>query len=231
MKKIAIIKCGDTREAIKKELGDFEDWIMQATNLPTNLFSVYNLPKGDVLRHPDEFIGGIVTGSDAMVTDNTKWMKQLKDWLVTARYSNLPVLGICFGHQIMAEALGGKVETNTSGESIGAVEVEFTNTAKTDPLFKGLGDSLETFAVHGQHVTMLPVGSEILARGKKAPIQAFKVGKMYGVQFHPEFNGGIMKMYAENSNVENPQKIKTKIRFEYRNQKVISNFIDICAKF
>jgi GMP synthase (glutamine-hydrolysing) len=231
MKKIVIIKCGDTREAIKNELGDFEDWIIQSTNLPANMFAVYNLPKGDLLRHPDEFIGGIITGSDAMVTDNSKWMKQLKDWIVTARYSNLPVLGICFGHQIMAEALGGKVTTNTAGESLGAIEVEFTTSAKTDSLFKGLGDSLETFAVHGQHVTMLPVGSEILARGKKAPIQAFKVGKMYGVQFHPEFNGGIMKLYADESGIKNHQKIKTKIRFEYRNQKVISNFIDICVKF
>lgn len=231
MKKIAIIKCGETYPTTKAEFGDFEDWIIKATNLPENLFSIYNMPKGEVIRHPDQFLGGIITGSHAMVSDNEKWMKTLKDWIITARYSNIPVLGICFGHQIMAEALGGKVGNNAKGIALGTVEINFTSQGKTQTLFKGLGDSIESFAAHSQCVTQLPQDAELLAYGERSSIEAFRLGKLYGVQFHPEFDEKIMKSYAMNQNEVNPQRIKTKVRFEYRNQKVLSNFLDICVKF
>lgn len=231
MKNILIIKCGETTPEIKERYNDFEDWIIKQSNLPHNIFNIYNIAEGDQLRHPSEYIAAIITGSHANVNQRLPWIKQLKDWIVTARYSNIPVLGICFGHQIIAEALGGKAKLKPNGPSVGAKLITLTEAGRKDSIFKKAGPIFESYKLNSFYVSKLPFGATLLAQNEEKEIESFKVEKIYGVQFHPEFNPEIMRMYCESSKLFNNDKIRVKIKYDFKNQSIISNFIDNILKF
>jgi GMP synthase (glutamine-hydrolysing) len=231
MKNILIIKCGETFPGIKEKYGDFEDWIIAQSNLPKNVFKIYNLPEGDQLRHPSEFIAAIITGSHSNVDQKLDWIKQLKNWIVTARYSNIPVLGICFGHQIIAEALGGSVQLNEEGTISGVSNISLTKEGQNDPLFKNTALTFESYSSHSYEVASLPLGASLLATGNDKMVESFKVEKIYGVQFHPEFNAQIMEEYIKNSENGTSSKTRVKNKYEIINEQIVPNFLDICLKF
>lgn len=231
MKNILIIKCGETFSGIKEKYGDFEDWIIEQSNLPKNVFKIYNLPEGDQLRHPSEFIAAIITGSHSHVNQRQAWIKQLKNWIVTARYSNIPVLGICFGHQVIAEALGGSVQLNEEGTISGVSNITLTKEGQNDPLFKNTGATFESYSSHSYEVASLPLGASLLATSNDKMVESFKVDKIYGVQFHPEFNAKIMEEYIRESETGTSAKSRVKNKYEIKNQLIVPNFLDICLKF
>jgi GMP synthase (glutamine-hydrolysing) len=231
MKNILIIKCGETYPKIKQSHGDFEDWIINQSNLPKRVFKIYNIVEGERLRHPSDYIGAIITGSHSNINQRLPWIKHLKDWITTARYTNTPVLGICFGHQLMAETLGGKAELNPKGETAGKTEIMLTETGQQDPLYKNIGKSFESYSMHSFHVSQLPPDAELLATRDDNTVESFKVNKLYGVQFHPEFNSEIMKMYKTSENTDKKNKIRAKLKFEFKNESIISNFLNLTLKF
>ena len=230
MKNILIIKCGETLPEIKEKHGDFEDWIIKQSNLPLNVYKIFNVSEGEQLRHPSEYIAAIITGSHANVNQRLPWIKQLKDWIVTARYSNIPVLGICFGHQIIAEALGGKAKLNPEGPATGVVNIKLTKAGMESPLFKKAGDSFESYALHSFCVTELPLGAEPLAQSGDT-IESFNVEKIFGIQFHPEYTEEIIKIYLQNSKTKGDDKKRVKLKSNFKNQSIIPNFLDIVLKF
>jgi GMP synthase (glutamine-hydrolysing) len=100
-----------------------------------------------------------------------------------------PVLGVCFGHQLVAHALGGRVERNPRGREAGTGEIRLTDAGRRDPLFAGLPPVLEVQQTHTDHVASLPDSAEVLAVNDFTPVQAFAVGDlMRCVQFHPELD-------------------------------------------
>ncbi|MBN1927621.1 MAG: gamma-glutamyl-gamma-aminobutyrate hydrolase family protein [Prolixibacteraceae bacterium] len=232
MRKILIIKCGDTFSEVKNIYGDFEDWIIKQTQLPGQVFKIFDLPKGDSLQHPGEYIAAIITGSHYNINQRLPWIKHLKDWLVTARYTNLPVLGICFGHQVIAETLGGKVIRIETGRNIGKLTIKVDGNHTKNPLFKGTGGEFESYVSHGWIINDPIPGNdtEIIARDLKGNIMAIMSGKIYGVQFHPEFSEGIMKMYLKEAKMPTSHLLGVKLRSEHKNQSIISNFVDEIIK-
>lgn len=230
MKNILIIKCGETFPEIKAKHGDFEDWIIKASNLPSTVFKIFNVSQGEQLRHPSEYIAAIISGSHANVNQRLPWIKQLKDWIVTARYSNIPVLGICFGHQIIAEALGGRVKLNPEGTIEGAISMKLTKAGQACPLFKKTGDGFDSYASHTFSVSELPIGAVLLAQSGNI-IESFRVDKIYGIQFHPEYNDEIMKMHLHFSKIKAKNKMRVKLKSNFKNQSIIPNFFDVALKF
>jgi GMP synthase (glutamine-hydrolysing) len=229
MKNILIIKCGETYDSVKAASGDFDEMIINRLNLPRKVFKVYEIHKGQKPMHPGEYIAAIITGSHSNVDDNHQWIKQLKDWIITARYSNIPVLGLCFGHQIIAEALGGKVEKSNKGINIGCEKITLTPAGVEDPLYKNIKNDFVSYKSHQYYVTKTPPESISLAKNEAGGIESFKVGKIYGVQFHPEFDKETIEEYIKITDPPLTNGVKMKQKF--KNESIIPNFIDLSLIF
>jgi GMP synthase (glutamine-hydrolysing) len=108
------------------------------------------------------------------------------------------VLGVCFGHQLLARALGARVERHPRGPESGTVEVELTEAGAADPLFAGLPRRLAVQHGHEDHVAELPRGAALLASNAHTLVQAFAHGPhIRAVQFHPEFDATRARAVAE----------------------------------
>lgn len=192
-KKLFVIKLGDTFPNTAVSLGDFEHWIEREAGVVTE---VVDPRAGAALPPPAEVAGAIVTGSHAMVTEKLEWSERTALWLAELTARQVPVLGICYGHQLLAYAHGGEVDDHPGGMEIGTVEVRLTPAATDDPLLGGLPESFAVHSVHSQSVRRLPVGAVALAESAFEPNHAFRMGPCaWGVQFHPEFNKESSRAY------------------------------------
>jgi GMP synthase (glutamine-hydrolysing) len=109
MLNILVIKTGSTLPSLLDRQGDFEDWVIAGLGVPRDQVQVANVQAGDVLPEPDDVAGVVITGSHSMVTDHEPWSERAAAWLRRAVVRQTPVLGICYGHQLLAYALGGEV--------------------------------------------------------------------------------------------------------------------------
>jgi GMP synthase (glutamine-hydrolysing) len=130
-------------------------------------------------------------------TDRYPWLRDEMRLIEDAMKLNLPVLGICLGAQILAAALGAKVDRNPAGKEIGWHPIRLSDSAKDDRLMRGLPTTMTPFHWHGD-IFDLPPGAASLASSEKTPCQAFRHGdKVYGFQFHFEVTrDGVAAMAA-----------------------------------
>ena len=177
--------------------GGFPHWIRVAAGLERDDAVVVNVEAGEPLPSREGFAGTIVTGSGAMVTDRADWSERSADWLREAAHAGLPLLGICYGHQLIAHALGGTVDDNPNGREMGTVCIDLHPQAQDDPLFAGLPERFDAQATHLQSVLKPPPGATVLARNGHDGCHAFRWGDAaWGLQFHPEFSATHMRGYV-----------------------------------
>lgn len=156
-------------------------WENFSRDVPVEMTN-YDAVDGNLPEH-STIDAAIVTGSKASTYWNEPWIDELEAWLREADEQGMALLGVCFGHQIVAQALGGAIEDMEEYE-LGYHEVERTGDS---PLFDGLGERFTVFCTHHDEVTALPPGAESHAR-TDAAVQAYRQGDSFGVQFHPEFD-------------------------------------------
>ncbi|MBS3958470.1 MAG: glutamine amidotransferase [Xanthomonadaceae bacterium] len=179
-----------------RRYGPFPHLIRTAAGLSRHEARFVPVLDGHAPPDPRGFAGAIVTGSAAMVTDREPWSEATADWLRRAVERGLPVLGICYGHQLLAHALGGEVDWNPQGREMGTVAIELHGSARADPLFAALPERFAAQATHQQSVTRPPSGAVVLARSVLDGCQAFRHGEhAWGLQFHPEFGVVHMRGY------------------------------------
>ncbi|KQP45059.1 glutamine amidotransferase [Pseudorhodoferax sp. Leaf274] len=194
---LLILKAGATFPALARTLGDFDDWIRAGLGTPGLDIHVADARR-DTLPAPQTLAGVVITGSHAMVTDREPWSETAAAWLRGAVQAGLPVLGICYGHQLLAHCLGGEVGYHAGGIEVGSVAVQLQPAAGADPVFGDLPPVFAAQVVHRQSVHALPDGAVQLAGNAFEPNQAFRVGPAaWGVQFHPEFSAPAMRAYVE----------------------------------
>jgi GMP synthase (glutamine-hydrolysing) len=138
------------------------------------------------------FDGFVVTGSSASVYWDEPWIDALAEWVEGATNRGLPALGVCYGHQVLATALGGSVE-HMGDYEIGYREI---NRIADDPLFEGVDETFTVFTTHQDAVVDLPPGATLLAENDYG-VQGFRKGSAWGVQFHPEYDLDYAEWLAE----------------------------------
>jgi GMP synthase (glutamine-hydrolysing) len=193
-----IVKVGSTLPALAAARGDFEDWIRRGLGPAGVQASVVDPRRDDGLPQAGSLAGVVVSGSHASVTDHEAWSERTAAWLVDVVAQGIPVLGICYGHQLLAHALGGRVADNPNGLEFGTVAVRLAEDAAADALLGGLPDPLPAQVCHRQSVLRLPAGAVGLATSALDGYQAFRVGdNAWGVQFHPEFDAAVVRAYVD----------------------------------
>ena len=161
-------EAADTRRNFERELdADLDAFHVPAGELPESL-------------HYDGFV---VTGSSASVYWDKEWIGELKTWVGDAVRAGLPALGVCFGHQLLADVMGGSVK------GMGEYELGYrpVNQDGSNPLLAGIDETMTVFMSHSDHVTDAPPGSTVFAKNEYG-IQGFQKGRAFGVQFHPEYD-------------------------------------------
>ncbi len=185
MRRILVVRAGSPTPEALRRFGDFTEWFER---LLAPEVVVVDAVRGEPFPGTERIGGVIVTGSSESVIRPKPWMQRAGRWLVGVARTT-PVLGVCFGHQLLAMALGGTVERQPGGPEVGTAEVELTAQGRRDPLFAGLATPLLVQQNHEDHVPAPPPGAEVLARNDRSPVQAFAHGPhIRAVQFHPEFD-------------------------------------------
>jgi GMP synthase (glutamine-hydrolysing) len=142
----------------------------------------YHLPEGDVPETYD-VDGAVVTGSRASVYWDEAWIESTKAWVEAAVDRDIPFLGVCFGHQLLADVLGGTVEPMSEYE-IGYRTVE---RAADSLLLSGIDEAFTVFTTHSDRVAELPPGADRIAANDYG-IHGFRKDHVFTVQSHPEYD-------------------------------------------
>jgi len=196
MKPILIIHTGRAPDDIRARHGDFSDWFRTSSRLPRHRVQVVDVPAGEALPAPGSVAGAIITGSAAMVTEKAAWSERAAGWVRDAMDVELPLFGVCYGHQLMAHALGGRVDYLPGGREIGTLSIHLRAEAASDPLASRLAPSFRAHTTHEQSVLEPPRGAQVLASSARDPNHLIRYGaSALSAQFHPEFNADIMRAY------------------------------------
>jgi GMP synthase (glutamine-hydrolysing) len=153
-------------------------------------------------QYPDgfDYDGFVVSGSASSVYWEEPWLPATREWVAEAIDRGIPALGICFGHQLLADTLGGTVEDMGEYE-LGYRTVERTDAGREDPVHGGLDDEFFVFTTHSDAVTELPPGATRTAENDYG-IHGFRDGHVFGMQSHPEYDLDTARSVAEGKESE-----------------------------
>lgn len=186
--KIGILETGRPPAALAQEYGDYAAMCQRLVGgaEPSFSFVGYATLDGEMPESPDACDGWIVTGSRFGVYDDLPWMRELKDFLRRAVADRVPVVGICFGHQILAAAFGARVVKSDRGWGVGPHRYE---TVATEDWMRPPLPAFTLNAMHQDQVETLPEGARLLASSPFCPYAVLAYGdSAIGIQAHPEFD-------------------------------------------
>jgi GMP synthase (glutamine-hydrolysing) len=228
---VLILQTGQPTATMRRH-GSFAHWIRVAAGLAADAAVVVDVAQGEPLPGQDGFSAVIITGSAAMVTDRHGWSERSAAWLAQVAHAGLPLLGICYGHQLLAHALGGEVGDNPNGREMGTVEIVLHEQASEDVLLSGLPPRFFAQATHLQSVLQPPAGATVLARNDHDACHAFRWGQsVWGVQFHPEFSTTHMRGYIRarwdvlREEGRDPRRLEASVRATPLARQVLRRFV------
>ncbi len=240
-----ILKMGSTLPELIASQGDFEDWTVHNMGLPRSAVRVINVAGDETLPAHNEVASVVITGAHAMVTEHHAWSERAATWLVGAVARKLPILGICYGHQLLAYALGGEVGDNPQGREFGTVNLTLTAAGHTDQLLKHIAHtksnpSPATFKghmAHTQSILRLPPKARVLATSAHEAYAAVAfTPTTWGVQFHPEFDSNVtcryIVTYAEllRGEGQSPEALQVSVRETPKAATILRRFAELSRK-
>jgi GMP synthase-like glutamine amidotransferase len=181
---IGILQTGLAPDALS-DLGDYPDMFARLLDGNGFTFRTYRVLEGQFPAHVTDCDGWLITGSRHGAYEDHPWISPLEQFIRDSFAAHVPMVGICFGHQIIAQAMGGKVEKFAGGWAVGAQDYDFG------------GTSLTLNAWHQDQVTQAPAGAKVVASNEFCANAALLYDHAFTVQAHPEFRpefiDGLMK--------------------------------------
>ncbi|WP_369991451.1 glutamine amidotransferase [Pseudomonas xanthosomatis] len=188
---LLIVQVGTPPADIRDQLGDLPSWFAAALGLSLNGMNVVRAFEGEQLPSPCKDCVAIITGSWAMVTDRAPWSEYVAQWIREAMRVEMPLFGVCYGHQLIAHALGGVVDYHPGGREVGCEMIQLLPAGMADELLKQSPAQFPAHLTHEQSVITLPEGAVALARSAHDPHQIIRYGRhAISTQYHPEFTPG-----------------------------------------
>ena len=224
-KRVLLLKPGVTSSRVV--LGDYERWFARACGEVT--LQPVELHAGESPPPIAGYDGVIMTGSPLSVTAPTPWMERAADFMVEAAEQGRPVLGVCFGHQLLAWRHGARVAKNPAGRELGTVRVRAAPIAgRGSPLFAGFPARFEVQATHDDVVEEAE-GLEVLARNERCGVQALSLGpRLFGVQFHPEMDATSIRYCIDSPDTKPEHRALAVARETPWGEKLLRRFIELC---
>lgn len=179
--KLGLLQCDHTLESVRQIAGDYEE--MFAAWLPAE-WRVYDLTRGELPGSLEECDGYVTTGSKASVYDDEPWIHAFVDLTRRMHAARAPYFGVCFGHQMIGHALGGRVAKSPNGWGIGVHRFAVKEPAAW---MRPPAESFHLLMSCQDQVLELPPGARILAGNEHCPAGLIQLDSMVGVQGHPEF--------------------------------------------
>ncbi len=191
--KPTILMTGHTMPELAARRGDFDLWYAQLAGWSPDRFHVVDAVGGAPLPHPHNVDALIVSGSAHCVSDYEDWSIAAGEFMADVVNAGIPTLGICYGHQLISDCLGGSVGVNPAGREIG---ISIVHQHGEDPLFDGLPDAFPVIQTHVDAVLETPENALIIASNRNTKNQAMAIGDCTRtVQWHPEFDIDIIGHY------------------------------------
>ena len=173
---IGILQTGLAPEMLASEMGDYPDMFARLLSGNGFTFKTWRVVDGDFPASVHDADGWLITGSRHGVYEDHPWIPPLKDFIRTCFADRVPLVGICFGHQIVAQAMGGKVERYAEGWAVGPQDYDFD------------GETLTLNAWHRDQVVEAPKGATVIATNDFCTNAALLYDdRALTVQAHPEF--------------------------------------------
>jgi GMP synthase-like glutamine amidotransferase len=224
LKHVIIISCEPGLDEVRNEFGHAIEWIKYASNNSNIRFTSVDAYKSEIPTF-DEGDGWIITGSSASVYEDLEWIVELEEAIKRAHETEKPILGICFGHQLIAQALGGVVEKNPKGWELGSYPLKIVDSKSV--IFDKIIENDYYYNSHKDVVSKLPIGAYITAENEMG-IQGYQIGKQtFGVQFHPEFSHDVINKYVEVRSKMGANVIDSVVRKSQTSHLILGNFFKI----
>jgi GMP synthase-like glutamine amidotransferase len=191
--KIGLLECDHVLDRFRHVGGDYSDMFaaLFARHAPQITLRFFDVCNGEFPPSLDDCDAYLTTGSRFSAYDDVEWIHSLKGFLRRIHEAKKPFVGVCFGHQLMAEALGGKVSRAETGWGVGVHGVEITGIERW---MRPEQSSCALQYMHQDQVERLPDGGVVIGRSDHCPVAVFRVGdSTLGIQAHPEFP----KSYSE----------------------------------
>tara|TARA_B100000029_G_C17463755_1_gene919479 strand:+ start:319 stop:1008 length:690 start_codon:yes stop_codon:yes gene_type:complete len=196
LKRVSILKCGPGIDEIRNVYGHASDWVAEIVSSYDNNININVINSYECIQ-PDNDDAWIITGSSSSCYEDKDWIVELEFQIKRGYEVNKPILGICFGHQIIAQSLGGKVIKNPMGWELGSNKINITDYGKKSEIFNSIPNNNDYYFSHQDTVLDLPRNAIELAYNEMGN-QAYCIGeKIFGVQFHPEFSFDVMEAYIK----------------------------------
>ncbi|MEL6233066.1 MAG: type 1 glutamine amidotransferase [Pseudomonadota bacterium] len=184
---------------------------------PNWRFETFAVRDGVFAPDPLAFDATIITGSPASVHDPAPWIGRLMALIRDLHAARHPMLGVCFGHQAIAQALGGQVGPNPGRFVLGVETTEICALAPwmQPPWMQPPRDALSLYAAHGEQVTALPPEAVVLSRSADCPVGMFSIGThILATEYHPEMYPAFMAGLARLLDGKLPEPVLARARAE-----------------